>query len=493
MRYKIKNWLLFPKSPGKLAAILVLPLLLLLALLIGTLVRWQKTSLDEIQVSGLTEVGRAFYQHIMATTIWTRGHAGMYIEVPELTGGPAQADPGLQGISVLGKRYRKLNPNFVTREIIDIVNRRAGYQFHITSLNPATPGNRPDTWEEESLRRFQKGMAETRAVTDENGRRFFRYMAPLAMNESCLKCHQWGGYKQDDVRGGISISIPMSYSDSLYAQQMKKTALSFASIGVAAIAFLIGLVWYFSGRISAGYNITLEQQDKLKRLNLQLSEILARDHKILENIADGMVVIGRDGTVETANRVFLSAVGLAESEVVGQRVDAFGPESPIRRILSPEPSSGPQDDGDGFLKQRRTLMDDPLEIELGKHVYTASSIFVRDEEKGGYFCELRFLHDATREKLAAAMELSGTAAHEIRQPLAILLSVKELVSDKVARGEDPAEELDVLHDQIDRVNKIIERMLSVSSYRTRRYADEMRIFDLDPEDGSDAASREDAG
>jgi len=499
MSERIRDWLLFPKSRGKLTLILVLPLLLLLALLIATLVRWQKKSLDEIQISGLTEVGRAFYQHIMATTLWTRGHGGIYIEVPELTpGGPAQHDPGLQGVSVLGKRYRKLNPNFVTREIIDIVNRRGGYQFHVTSLNPSSPGAKPDPWEEQALRSFQKGVPEAVAVVEHDGVRAFRYMAPLALNDSCLRCHQWGGYKRDDVRGGLSITIPMGYSDSLYARQMKRTALSFASIGVAAIAFLIALVGYFSNRISAGYNMTLEQQEKLQRLNAQLSEILARDKKILENVADGMVIIDRDGTIETANNVFLRVVGLESSEVVGRHVDDFPADGLAALVLASNPRGGGDDRGEpppdsppgAFLAVRKERVRDSVEVELNDRTYTASSVFVVDAEKGGFVCELRLLHDATREKLKAAMEISGSAAHEIRQPLAILLSVKELIRDKIEKGEKPVEELDVLHDQIERVNKIIARMVAVSTYRTRRYADEMRIFDLEGPDGGTAGDGE---
>lgn len=488
MREKLKDWLLFPRNPAKLAAILVLPLLIILILLIATLARWEKKSLDEIQMSGLVEVGRAFYQHIMATTIWTRGHGGIYVEVPELTsGGPGQTDPGLHGVSIMGKKYQKVRPNFLAKGIADIINKRGSYYFHITSLNPASPENRPDSWEEESLRQFEKGVPETTGILTMNNTRMFRYMAPLALNESCLKCHQWGGYKLADLRGGISITIPMGYSDSLYARQMKRTALSFASIGVIAILFLMALVWYFSGRISSGFNLTLQQQEKLHRLNTQLSALVARDRKILENIGDGMVVIGADGTIEIANRVFLTATGLKESDIVGRQVASFTGDSVVSQVLVPYETGGdiqapfPGDEGQ-FLVYRKNHLPESTEVIIGDRTYTASSIFVVNEEGGGYFCELRILHDATREMLKAAMELSGSAAHEIRQPLAILLSVKDLVRSRVEHNEDPSEELDVLDDQIERVNSIISKMLTVTTYKTRRYADDMQIFDFGGEE-----------
>jgi len=460
----------------------VLPLLVALGLLIGTLIRWEKTSLEEIQVSGLKEVGRAFYQHIMSTRIWTSSHGGVFVESENLLSrtGPTNKDPGLDGLAIMGKKYRKVNPNVVTTRIMDILNQRSGYKFHITSLNPSTPANRPDAWEEESLKQFQKGVRETTTVDVLEGVRVFRYMAPLTLDETCLKCHQWGGYKLADLRGGISINFPMDYSDSLYARQMKRTALSFATIGVIAILFLMLLVWYFSNRISAGFNIKLEQEEQLRRLNYQLTEILARDKKIIENIGDGMVVIDDEGRVEMANRVFLQATGLASDEVIGKPIHSFGLEDKATAALAPYRAHGlPADIPESnLLVFRKELLEESSEVTLDGKSYTVSSIFVIDEEQGGYFCELRILHDATREKLKAAMEVSGAAAHEIRQPLAILMSLKDLIRNKAEQGADFSQELVALDEQVDRVNKIISRMLSVTAYRTRRYADDMQIFDL---------------
>lgn|GEM_PF-3530743 len=482
MRERLRDWLLFPKNTAKLASILLLPLLVALGLLISILVRWEQKSLEDIQTAGLADVGRAFYQHIMATRLWSGGHGGIYLEIPARPpAGPAQTDPGVNVLSIMGKSYAKVNPNVITKSVMEIISLRGGYQFHITSLNSFDPANRPDEWEEEALRLFGKGEAEaTTIATNPGGARSFRYMAPLALDESCLKCHQRAGYKFADIRGGISITIPMSYSDSLYARQMKRTALSYATIGMIVIAFMMLLVWYFSGRISAGFNIKLQQEDALRRLNEQLSRVTARDRKIIENIRDGMAVIDANGRVEIANPVFLRAAGLGEGDVVGRHVDDFPRDGMAGRIISPYHESGfVPPSGVSVLSARSMFLADPVEIAINDRDFTVSSIFVADEERGGLFCELRILHDSTREKLKAAMEVSAAAAHEIRQPLAILLNIKDLVSDKIGRGECPDEELRVLEEQIARVDDIISRMLSVTAYKTRRYAEDMRIFDLE--------------
>ena len=38
---------------------------------------------------------------------------------------------------------------------------------------------------------------------------YLRYMKPLYAKENCLKCHGFQGYKTGDIRGGVSVAVPM--------------------------------------------------------------------------------------------------------------------------------------------------------------------------------------------------------------------------------------------------------------------------------------------
>ena len=43
-----------------------------------------------------------------------------------------------------------------------------------------------------------------------SGEKVYRYMAPLFVEQGCLKCHAVQGYKLGDIRGGISVMLPFS-------------------------------------------------------------------------------------------------------------------------------------------------------------------------------------------------------------------------------------------------------------------------------------------
>lgn len=97
----------------------------------------------------------------------------------------------------------------MTRQVNELAMERRNFQGHITSLNPIRPENAPDPWEKEALKSFEEGVKETGSIKKISGKEYFRFMRPFVTEKACLKCHAFQGYKEGDIRGGISISIPM--------------------------------------------------------------------------------------------------------------------------------------------------------------------------------------------------------------------------------------------------------------------------------------------
>jgi hypothetical protein len=81
-------------------------------------------------------------------------------------------------------------------------------------------------------------------------------------------------------------------------------------------------------------------------------------------------------------------------------------------------------------------------------------------------------------KLKAVVELAGAAAHEMRQPLAVVIGLSDILEEKIKRGENITEVLDMIKDQGYRIDDIIQRMLNITAYKTKDYVDGIRIFDL---------------
>ncbi|CAG36708.1 hypothetical protein DP1979 [Desulfotalea psychrophila LSv54] len=102
----------------------------------------------------------------------------------------------------------KVNPAFMTRQISDITRVHEGVQFHLTSLKPLRPGNRATAREREFLKEFASGTREKELYSDREVKDSFFYMAPLITEKACLQCHARQGYREGDIRGGVSITTP---------------------------------------------------------------------------------------------------------------------------------------------------------------------------------------------------------------------------------------------------------------------------------------------
>jgi two-component system, NtrC family, sensor kinase len=129
------------------------------------------------------------------------------------------------------------NSALMTRELGELLReeRDRNLKIHITSLKLLNPSNTPDAWEEGALQDFESGGSERYGIDGDQ----FRYMAPLPTKPSCLVCHAHQGYQVGDVRGGISVTFPVSYvSDIIDAQKR-----SYLYIHIVAFAIFALLAW----------------------------------------------------------------------------------------------------------------------------------------------------------------------------------------------------------------------------------------------------------
>ena len=168
---------------------------------------YRSTELIEKQ---LLHQGQSFFQEIVLTRQWAAQHDGVYVRLePGIEPNPYLLKvPGLKVVirDESGQAYTLKNPALVTREISELAAQRGLFRFRITSLDPLNPANAPDPFETESLRKFAAGAKESSAYESSGDEVYFRYMAPLVTEKSCLVCHAQQGYKEGDIRGGISVT-----------------------------------------------------------------------------------------------------------------------------------------------------------------------------------------------------------------------------------------------------------------------------------------------
>ncbi len=176
---------------------------------------------------------RMLYKQILLTRQWASDHNGLFVMKKK----GEEANPFLDLPTVtdtLGQVYFLRNPAMITRELSSYAKRDGLGYFRVTSLKPINPQNRPDEFEKSSLLAFAKGTEEVIDVDNSDMGRVVRFIAPLRVSESCLGCHARQGYSEGDIRGGLSISIPINWADDL----IRRNIHSLIMIGVASIFFV---------------------------------------------------------------------------------------------------------------------------------------------------------------------------------------------------------------------------------------------------------------
>ena len=195
------------------------------------------------QTSELSKIqSRAFFQEIVTTRYWNAIHGGVYVPITSNTQpNPYLDDPDRDVVTEDGLKLTKINPAYMTRQIGEIAAQKNSVWFHITSSKPIRPANAPDPWELAVLKSFTARSQEYSEFIDSgNGKKIFRYMAPLWVERPCLKCHAKQGYKVGDLRGGISVTLEADPILAIQRQVIKKLTFAYGSIWIIG---LFGIVW----------------------------------------------------------------------------------------------------------------------------------------------------------------------------------------------------------------------------------------------------------
>ncbi|MBF0381636.1 MAG: DUF3365 domain-containing protein [Magnetococcales bacterium] len=169
---------------------------------------------EQTLVEGLaTKEAKANFNKDLSFRKWATKHGGVYVPPDERTPpNPALAHlPHRDLVTKDGKKLTLMNPAYMMRQMTEEFEQFYGVKGSITGLvllNP--PINSPDKWEREVLNRFEFDSSEVIEIIDIDGAPFLRLMRPMFMTEGCVKCHGFLGYKDGDLRGGISVSIPLA-------------------------------------------------------------------------------------------------------------------------------------------------------------------------------------------------------------------------------------------------------------------------------------------
>ncbi len=187
-----------------------------------------------------------------------------------------------------GRHLTLLNPAIVSRQIFELQSRSSGVRAHLTSLRPVRAANAPDDWERQGLQAFAEGRAEVSGIVTEGAESYLRMMRPLVTVPSCLRCHEEAGRKPGEVRGGISVMVPLNASASRSETwHLGLAHLGLWSIGMAGLVLAVRNLNQHSHRRNQAETALHAAKEELVRANAGLEQkVQERTARLEEALAD---------------------------------------------------------------------------------------------------------------------------------------------------------------------------------------------------------------
>lgn len=126
---------------------------------VGTSLIWNLFQVKQTAEQEYLKTAKAFVQQILITRAWNASHAGIYLRVSEtLRPNPFLQVPERDIETNAGLKLTMVNPAFMTRMISELAQEQGNVKFHMTSLDPINPQNKPTAWERGGLLAFEENQ-----------------------------------------------------------------------------------------------------------------------------------------------------------------------------------------------------------------------------------------------------------------------------------------------------------------------------------------------
>ncbi|MEW6429584.1 MAG: response regulator [Thermodesulfobacteriota bacterium] len=392
-----------------------------------------------------------------AFRFWAASHGGVYVQ-PDADTPPnpyLAALPDRDVVTASGKRLTLMNPAYMMRQVMERYSEYYGVRGRITSSRPINPQNAPDAWETAALAAFEKGSPEESAFIDIDGQPHIRLMRPMRVDESCLKCHGYQDYRVGDVRGGISIAVPMAPYLAMEHQMAGWIYFWHGLIGLAGSAFIAFLL-----QRSRTY---LRHQAAAHR---ELDRCAANWQHTFDAMGDAVFIIDRQHTIARANAAARALFGRRQPEglfcftlahgrgcpLEGCPVEqVFASGIPVKKLELQEPHLGNR----WFEVSLYPICNEQGEVEYATHII--SDISERKQTELILAESRRQAEEASQAKSRFLANMS----HEIRTPMNGLMGMLDLAQRRET-DEEIQDYLEMARTSSERLLRVIDDILDFS-------------------------------
>lgn len=417
---------------------------------------WNISSQKREIIEVATNEAKTIFEKDLVYYKWATRHNGVYVPISDTT----KPNPYLKhlpessAVTTTGQPLTLVNPEYMIRQVYDMTPSPNSPLGHITSLDPIRDENAADEWESEALNSFEEGEVQVVSVEDIKGEPYLRLMRPMITEPGCLKCHMQQGYESGDIRGGISVAVPLKVLFSIYRKDIVVVVLAHLPLWLMGLAG----IFFSSHRVS---------------LSLRKRELAeAKTRSIINNMLNGLVTMNEDGTIESLNASACQMFDHEQDELLGASITRFiqfpgGMEKKddADGALYPDLHSmvGGQIELRGVRKDGSTF---PLEISLSEMSFEVDRLFIatiRDltEDK------MRKSEALRAGQLAAIGELAAGVAHEINNPINGIINYTQILLDNADERYDESDKdfMSRIIKEGERIAHIVGNLLSFARQR----------------------------
>lgn len=392
-------------------------------------------------------------------------------------------------------------------------NQYPAFRYRRVALNPRNPLSRPDEIEKALIERFRHSSTEKiQEIVTIEGKRHFLQARPIKVEKSCLQCHgkvsdapeeiikrygSEGGFnwKEGEIIGVETIAIPIEEAFNRASQLV----VSIFITGLLGVFFLFVSLNYYINRIAVSpikrisrffksvvqgqegltTRFPVTSSDEIGELARSFNQMI--DHlresqerlriseqkyrRVFEDSKDTIMVADCDGFIIDINPAGVDMFGCKRREHIIKTKSIYdlfpSPEEYTKFVEKMKK--------EGFVKDYETVLR-TVDGRTINALITATLRYNEEDKLCGFDAIIKDItawkklqeQMARADKLASVGQLAAGVAHEINNPLGIIMGYTGMLLSEDGLPPEVKEDLKTVYQNAETCKKIIEDLLKFS-------------------------------